>query len=102
MEMELESLVVPEANATEEAGQLVQWLPEPWSGATLQERHKLLIPMLEAVYVDHEEAKAVVAIQPKPAFRAVFQVATTKEGSGVILIKEPPYQPQKAPSPCLW
>ncbi len=102
MEMELESLVVPEADASAEAGQLIQQLPELWSEATLQERHRLLVSMLEAVYVDHKEAKAVVAIQPKPAFRAVFQVATTRADSGVILIKEPPDQAQKAPSPCSW
>jgi len=95
-------LVVPEANATEEAGQLVQRFPELWSGATLQERNKLLVLRLEAVYVDDKDAKAVVALQPKPAFRAVFQVATTRAGSGVILIKEPPDQSQKALSPCLW
>ena len=100
--MELEFLVVPEADASEEAGNLVQRLPELWFGATLQERHKLLIAILEAVYVDHKDAKAVVAIQPKPAFRAVFQVATTRADSGVILIKEPPDASQKAPSPCLW
>ncbi len=58
--------------------------------------------MLEAVYVDHKEAKAVVAIQPKPAFRAVFRVATTRADSGVILLKEPPDQAQEAPSPCSW
>ena len=32
----------------------------------------------------------IKAIQPKPAFRAFFQVATTRADSGVILIKEPP------------
>ena len=58
--------------------------------------------MLEAVYVDHKEDNAVVAIQPKPAFRAVFQVVTTRADSGVVLIKEPPDQAQKAPSPCSW
>jgi len=102
MEMELDSLVVPEADASEQAGNLVQQLPKLWSRATLPERHELLITMLEAVYVDHKDAKSVVAIQPKPAFGAVFQVATTREGSGVILIKEPPDPSQKAPSPCLW
>jgi len=100
--MELESLVVPEADASEEAGNLVQRLPELWLGANLQERHKLLVSMLEAVYVDHKDAKAVVAIQPKPAFRAVFQVAITRAGSAVILIKEPPEPSQKATSPCSW
>lgn len=48
MEMELEALVAPEADATEEAGKLVQQLPELWSGAIPQERHRLLVSMLEA------------------------------------------------------
>jgi len=68
----------------------------------MAERRSLLLAMLEAVYVDHKDAKAIVAIQPKPAFRAVFQVATTRADSGVILIKEPPDASQKAPSPCSW
>ena len=38
----------------------------------------------------------------KPAFRAVFQVVTTRADSGVILIKEPPDPSQKAPSTCSW
>jgi len=94
--------VVPEVNAAEDAGKLLQDLPRLWEQATLAERRSLFTAMLEAVYVDHQDAKAVVAIQPKPAFRAVFQVATTREGSGVTLIKEPPDSTQKAPSPCSW
>jgi hypothetical protein len=38
--------------------------------------------MLDAVYVDTVEEKAIVAIRPKPAFWALFEVATTREGSG--------------------
>ena len=68
----------------------------------MAERRSLLLAMLEAVYVDHDDAKAVVAIQPKPAFRAVFQVATTRADSGVTLIKEPPERDEEAPSPCSW
>jgi len=102
LELELESLVVPEVNAAEEAGSLLQDLPHLWEQATLAQRRSLLQAMLESVYVDHKDAKAIVAIQPKPAFRAIFQVATTREGSGVILIKEPPDPSQKAPSPCSW
>ena len=45
--------------------------------------------MLDAVYVDTKN-KQLVAIQPKPAFRPIFQVATTREGSDVALLKEPP------------
>jgi hypothetical protein len=55
--------------------------------------------------VDPVDEKSIVAIRPKPAFRGLFQIATTKEGSGVILYNE------KAPAfsessdemtPCLW
>jgi hypothetical protein len=44
--------------------------------------------MVDVVYVDTVEEKAIVAIKPKPAFQALFQVATTKEGSGVVLYNE--------------
>ena len=43
------------------SGPTCQRLPELWSEATLEERHNLLVSMLEAVYVDHKDAKAVVA-----------------------------------------
>ena len=46
--------------------------------------------MLDGVYVDCKDEKAVVGIKPKPAFGPVFQVATTREGSGVTLVKENP------------
>ena len=62
------------------------------------------LPMLEAVYVDAVEEKAVVAIRPKPAFRPLFEVATTREGSEVVLINEPPEAPTEpeAADPCFW
>jgi hypothetical protein len=91
LETELESLIVPEVDAATEAGRLITHLPELWSGATLSERHELLTRMLDGVYVDMRGCRSVVAIKPKPAFKAVLQVATTKAGSGVTLIsKEPP------------
>ena len=46
--------------------------------------------MLDAVYADAREEKAIVAIKPKPPFRPIFEVATTKEDSNVMLTKEPP------------
>ena len=63
--------------------------------------------MLDAVYVDTLEEKSVVAIRPKPAFIPLSDVATTKEGSGVMLISEKDLPPvdedQEADtSPCLW
>jgi len=91
LETELESLIVPEVHAAAEAGRLITQLPELWECATLAERHELLVRMLDGVYVDMRGCKSVVAIKPKPAFKAVLQVATTRAGSGITLIsKEPP------------
>ena len=101
LEMELESLVVPQASAAEEAGKLIQDLPRLWDGANQEERRKLLLTMLDAVYVDAKQEKRIVAIKPKPPFRPVFQVAATKEGSGVILLNEPPENAPEARS-CFW
>ena len=71
------------------------------------ERRRLLLTMLDAVCVDTLEEKSVVAIRPKPAFIPLSDVATTKEGSGVMLISEKDLPPvdedQEADtSPCLW
>jgi len=101
LEMELEALVVPEADAAREAGELIMRLPDLWEKADLGERRKLLLTMLDAVYVDAKAEKAIVAIQPKAPFRPIFHVATTKEGSGVLLIKEPPEITPEA-DPCSW
>ena len=46
--------------------------------------------MLDAVYVDTVEEKSIVAFRPKPAFRPLFEIATTREDSDVVLINEPP------------
>ncbi len=64
----------------------------------------ILLSMLEAVYVDTVEEKAIVAIRPKPAFRPIFEIAITREGSDVVLINEPPQtdiEPEAADS-CFW
>ena len=67
---------------------------EPAAEADLNERRKLLMAMLDAVYVDTVEDKSVVAIRPKPAFRPIFEVATTSAGSGIVLINETPPDPE--------
>jgi len=110
---ELESLVVPEIDAASEAGQLINHLPELWAGATPEERRDLLTTMLDGVYVDLKETRTVVALKPKAPFKAVFQVAATREGSGVTLgpiarpesveARQPPaVKPGADPHPCSW
>ena len=101
LQMELESLVVPQANAAEEAGRLLMDIPRLWAGANLEERRNLLLATLDAVYIDAREGKCIVAVKPKPPFRPVLQVAATRDGSGVILINKPPESNPEAQS-CFW
>jgi site-specific DNA recombinase len=105
IEEKLASLVVPELESVQQAANLLEDLPQLWEEATLGERWKILQATMESVYVDPVEEKSIVALKPKPAFRGLFQIATTKEGSGVVLYNE------KAPAfsessdemtPCLW
>ena len=96
--------MVPGVDSAREAGELLEDLPAPWEEATLAERRKLLLTMLDAVYVDTVEEKSIVAIRPKPAFRPLFDIATTRAGSGVVLINQTP-QTQDEPEasePCFW
>ena len=105
LEEKLAGLVFPEADAAEEAGNLIQQLPELWAGGSLGERRQLLLTMLDAIYVDSKEDRAIVVLKPKPAFRAVFQIATTREGSGVVLYNENSPEAFTSPedkSPCFW
>ena len=85
-ELELESLVVPHAEEAEDAGRLIEQLPELWAGSTMGERRRLLTLMMDAVFVDAKGEKRIVAIKPKAPFRPIFQVATMREGSGISLV----------------
>jgi len=81
LEQQLESLIVPEASAAEEAGKLIQDLPKLWAEANQEEHRKLLITMLDAVYIDTKQSKSVIAVKPKPPFRPVFEVAANRKDS---------------------
>jgi len=85
--LEMESLVVPAADAAKEAGKLI--LNMLWIGANQEERRKLLLSMLDAVYVDAKKLKSIIAIKPKPPFRPVFQVAASRKGSNIRILNEP-------------
>ena len=83
---------------------LLESLPTLLGQANLAERRKLLLTMLDAVYVDTVEEKSIVAIRPKPAFQPLFEIATTRDGSDVVLINEPPSadnEPEAADL-CFW
>jgi site-specific DNA recombinase len=57
--------------------------------ANEQERRKLLLIMLDAVYFEAKKTKSIVLIRPKPPFRPIFQVAVRKAGSDICIINEP-------------
>ena len=104
LEEKLATLVVPGVDAAKEAGELLESLPSLWEEANLSERRKLLLSMLDAVYVDTVEEKSIVAIRPKPAFQPLFGIATARADSDVILINEPPLandEPEAADL-CFW
>jgi len=88
LEEKIRSLVVPDADVAMEAGRLLEDLPRLWKKAGLTERRRILLTMLDAVYVDTVEEKRIVAIRPKPAFRPLLEIATMREGSGIILLHE--------------
>ena len=58
--------------------------------------------MLEAVYVDAREERRIVAIKPKTPFRPIFQVATMKEGSGIVLVHEKTEEAENESASARW
>ena len=102
----LVGLVVTGVDAAKEAGNLLSELPRLWAEADLGERRRLLLAMLDAVYVDTVQEKSVVAIRSKATIRPLFEVATTREESGVVLVVEnevpPASDKPEAPPPCSW
>ncbi|HAC20326.1 MAG TPA: hypothetical protein DCF78_17315, partial [Dehalococcoidia bacterium] len=98
---------------------MVENLPQLWGKANLGQRREMLVTMLDAVYVDTVDEKRIVATRPKPAFKPLLEIATTREGSDIVLVHddeedernggmEPqkPGQPlpddQEAGAPCSW
>ena len=56
--------------------------------ANQEEQRKLLLTMLDAIYVDANQTKSVIAVKPKPPFRPVFQVAAQREKSVIHIISD--------------
>ena len=82
----LSDLVIPGLEAAQQAGTLLENLPDLWEKAELPERRRILMTMLDSVHVECQDERQIVAIKPKPAFRPLFEVVTTKQGSGIVLI----------------
>jgi site-specific DNA recombinase len=89
LELELESLIIPEVDAAREAGRLIIDLPKLWLAANATEKRKIIMTVLDAVYVDAKQTKSIIAIKPRPPFKPIFQVAITKANSDIRIQNEP-------------
>lgn len=98
LEMELEQLVVPAEDASEDAGKITMNLKNLWDEANLEEKNKLLLTMLDAVCVDAKKTKSIVVVRPKPQFNPSFQVAAANEGSDIRIVNES----LNETGPCFW
>jgi len=52
--------------------------------ANLKERRRLILTILDVIYVDAKEERCIVGIKPKLPLIPILQIATTCKGSGVI------------------
>ena len=66
------------------AGEFLESLGLTWHKATSEEKHRLLAGMLEAIYIDLIASRSIVELQPKPAFRALFELLRQNPESKVI------------------
>ena len=64
---QLESLVIPEIDATREAAALLQNVPKLWSRSNLMDRHRLLTVVADAVFLSFKDP-ARVDLKLKPVF----------------------------------
>jgi hypothetical protein len=88
-------MVVPEANATLQAGEQLQNLGAVWGKATLEEKHRLISSILEAVYVDMVASRSIVGIQPKPSFYPIFDALKNQAGNKIIVFTGSPVESTK-------
>ena len=96
--------MITEVDSAKEAGELLEDLPALWEATTLAEQRTLLLTMLNAVYVDTVDEKVIVAIRPEAAFCPLYEITTSREKTGVVLLNQTP-QTQNEPEasePCFW
>lgn len=92
----LDSLVIPEAESAFDAGEMLENPGNVWKHASLEEKNRLLVSMLDAVYLDIAAAKCVVGIVPKPAFHPLFESLLDQSKANVKVFK-PGLQQGNAP-----
>ena len=81
----LETLVIPEVDETMDAGELLDNVSEVWGKATLDERHRIVSTLLEAVYVDIS-SKSIVGLLPRQPFYGLFESLKKNPEAGLVIL----------------
>lgn len=87
LEAKLESLAVPEVEATFDAASLIENLSTLWEKATADERRMMLLGMVDAVYLDMAQGMGLVGITPKPVFRDLFEWVDGRDQAKLRLLR---------------
>ena len=66
-EAEMDSVYIPELDDAQEAAKLLQDFNALWRAATASQRNRLLLTILEAIYVD-VESRQIVGLRPRQSF----------------------------------
>ena len=69
---EMDRIYIPELDDAKEAAKLLQDFNALWKGASTSSRNRLLLTILEAIYVDVER-REIVGLRPRRAFLTLFE-----------------------------
>ena len=68
----MDSVYVPELDDAQEAAKLLQDFNALWRAATAGQRNRLLLTILEAIYLD-VEIRQIFGLRPRQAFLTLFE-----------------------------
>jgi hypothetical protein len=77
---------IPEVEASFDAGEKLENLGSVWKKASLEEKHSLLLVMLDAVYLDLAQTRSVVSIRPKGPFYPLFRSLRQESDAGIRIV----------------
>ena len=85
-EAEKDSVYIPELDDAQEAAKLLQDFNALWRAATASQRNRLLLTILEAIYVD-VESRQIIGLRPRQAFLTLFEAV--EDNDAVTLSSNP-------------
>ncbi len=74
----MDRIYIPELDDAQEAAKLLQDFNALWKGASTAPRNRLLLTILEAIYVD-VESRQIVGLRPRQAFLTLFEAVDNND-----------------------